>query len=300
MSAWSDALEAFEADLRAAGSSPGTVSGYLGDLRDFAAWLERAAGQPVPPESVRAADVQAYRQHVSNTMGRSASTVNRRLQSIRKFGQFVQRVGVSDVNPAQGVPLVKRQGGAPPPRTLQAAEIERLMQVTDQGRPRCAVRNRAILQLLLQTGIRASEMVALRQHDLCLDENEGALMVRATGQRPDRRIPLNGAVRRALEEYLGDPRPAGSTFLFRGREGKPLSIRSVQQIVADLGAAAGLDVSSRMLRDTYARLLWQETGDLGLVAERLGYSRPETAVRHITPLETRGATTEVLEGRRAL
>jgi len=299
MPTWTDALNAFQRHLRAAGSSHATIAGYLGNLRDFAAWLEATAGKPVPPESVRVADVQAYREYVSDTMGRSAATVNRRLQSIRKFGQFAHRVGLSEINPAQGVPLVKRKGSGAP-RTLQMAEFEQLLDAAGRNRPQSAARNRAVLQLLLHTGIRVGEMVALRLDDVRLDEQRAALTVRAAGRRAARSVPLNDVVRCALEEYLGHPHPAGSTHLFRGREGRPLSVRAVQQIVADLASATGLDVSSKTLRDTHAHQLWQETGDLGLVAERLGYGRPETAVRHITPLSTGGPTTEVLEGRPAL
>lgn len=67
-----------------------------------------------------------------------------------------------------------------------------------------------------------------------------------------------------------------------GREGHPLSIRSVQQIVTSLGEAAGLEISAKTLRDTYARSLWQDTKDVGLLIERLGNKSPETALKYMS------------------
>jgi site-specific recombinase XerC len=85
-----------------------------------------------------------------------------------------------------------------------------------------------------------------------------------------------------------------STHVFLNREGKPLSARSVQRIVATLGDAVGLEISTRTLRDTYAARLWRDTGDLSLLTERLGHKRPEAVLKYILPLPSTGSTTEVL------
>jgi integrase len=154
--------------------------------------------------------------------------------------------------------------------------------------------------LLLQTGIRAGELVALRLSDLELEPSGPSLTIAGVADRPGRRIALSDRARDALNAYLSQDRPGDANHVFLNRDGHSLSVRTVQQIVAELGKAAGVSVSARTLRDTYARMLWQETGDLALVAQRMGYRRPETAVKHIAPLRAVGPSTEVLEKRSAM
>lgn len=296
MSVWSDALAQFEAHLEQSGLSRSTVAGYVHDLRSFSLWLAERAGQEVSPAVFSPSDVEAYKQYLRDTLGRSPASINRWLQSVRKFGRFALMAGIRDTNPAQGVRLLEGPVLSAP-RTLTELEVERLVKVAEARCSRTTVRDCAILQLLLQTGIRVSELVHLRLADIDLDDDRSALTVGGQGKRPVRRIPLNQVAQRALRAYLDLPRPTGSSHLFLSREGKPLSIRSVQQIVASLGKAAGLNISAKTLRDTYAGFLWRDTGNLGLLTERLGHRRPETVLKYISPLLIVGSSTEVLEGR---
>ncbi|MFQ5854685.1 MAG: tyrosine-type recombinase/integrase [Anaerolineae bacterium] len=277
---WDNLLAQFEAHLKQSGLAQNTVKLYLRDLRSFSLWLSEYAGQEVSPATFSSKDVEAYKQHLRDALGRSPASINRSLQSLRKFGRFALMARVRDTNPVQDVRLL--EGSAPLiPRTLTELEIDQLVKAAEASRSRTAVRNVAILQLLLQTGIRAGELINLQLADIDLSEDHGTLTVRGQGKRPARRIPLNQAARDALRAYLDQPRPTGASHLFLGREGKPLSIRSVQQIVDSLGKAAELEISVKTLRNTYARLLWQETRDLGLLTERMGYRKVETALKHI-------------------
>ena len=294
MEGWSDALRRFEGHLQQAGLARNTIAGYRHDLQRFALWLLERAGQEVPPDAFASGDVEAYKEYLRSTIGRSPASINRYLQSVRKFGRFAVAAGLREGNPAEGVRLL--EGSAlSAAKTLSALEVERLMRAAEGRHSPTAVRDYAILQVLLQTGIRASELVRLRQSDLDLSRGEGTLTVCARERRPERQIPLNAAARHALiAYYLEQPRPAGARPLFLSRKGRLLSIRSVQQIVASLGKAAGLDISAKTLRDTYARFLWQETGDLALLMARLGHRRPETALKYITHLSGAGSATETL------
>lgn len=295
MSGWNEVLRQFKAHLEQSGLAPSTVSGYLLDVRNFSLWLAEHCVQEVSPGTFSASDVETYRQYLRDTLGRSPASVNRCLQSLRKFGRFALMAGIRDTNPAQGVRLLE-SAALSAPRTLSEMEVEQLVKVAEARHSRTATRDYAILQLLLQTGIRVSEIVRLRLVDVVLDEEGGTLNVRRQGKRLGRWVPLNGAAQSALRAYLDRPRPTGASHLFLGREGRPLSTRSVQQIVASLGKAAGLEISAKTLRDTYAAFLWRGTGNLSLLTERLGHRRPETALKYISPLPTVGSKTEVVEG----
>jgi len=287
MSTWNDVLPQFEAHLKQSGLAQNTVAGYLQDVRSFSLWVAECAGQEVSPAAFSSSDVEAYKQYLRDTLGRSPAGINRCLQSLRKFGRFALMTGIRDTNPAQGVRLLEGPALSIP-RTLTELEVGRLVELAEARRSRTAVRDFAILQLLLQTGVRVSELIQLRLADIDLSEDYGILTIHGQGKRPERRLPLNEAARRALCAHLDQPRPSGASHLFLSREGKSLSIRSVQQIVASLGKAAGLEISPKTLRDTYATFLWRDTGDLGLLTERLGHKRPEVALKYILPPDHSG------------
>jgi site-specific recombinase XerD len=289
MSTWDDVLPQFEVHLQQSDLAQNTVAGYVHDVRSFALWLAECAGQEVPPSAFSSGDVEAYKRYLGDVLGRSPSGINRRLQSLRKFGRFALVGGMCDTNPAQEVRLLEGPVLSAP-RILTETEVRRLFEVAESRPSRTAARDFAILQLLLQAGIRIGELVQLQVVDIDLGQGPCTLAIRGQGKRPERRLPLNDAVRCALCTYLEQPRPAEAFHVFLSREGKPLSIRSVQRIVASLGKAVGLEISARTLRDTYAALLWRDTGDLRLLTERLGHRRPEAVLKYISPLPTTGST----------
>jgi site-specific recombinase XerD len=293
MSTWDGMLPQYEAHLRQSDLAQNTVTGYVRDVCAFARWLAERLGEHVSPRAFTSGDVEAYKQHLEDALGRAPASINRSLQSLRTFGRFAVAAGIRESNPAQSVGLLKVPA-VPSCRSLEAREIERLLGSVESGPQRTAARDCAIIQLLLQTGIRVGELVELQLTDIDLGENPGALRIRSQGKRPERRLPLNEAVRRSLRTYLDQPRTGEAVHVFLSRAGKPLSIRSVQHIVASAGKAVGLEISGRTLRDTYAAHLWQDTGDLTLLSQRLGHRRPEAALKYISPLTATGSTTEVL------
>jgi len=292
MYTWNHVMSQFEARLRQCDLAHNTVVAYTHDVWDFALWLAERTGQEVSPSDFSSADVEAYKHYLEDELGRSPAGINRCLQSMRKFGRFAVAASVRNTNPAQEVRLLESPIHSAP-RTLTESEVRQLGKVAE-GRPsRTASRDSAILQLLLQAGIRVSELVQLRLVDIDLRNHYGTLTIRARANRPERHLPLNEVACRALRTCLQQPRPEEIAHVFLSREGGPLSIRSVQRIVSTLGEAVGLKISARTLRHTYAARLWRETGNLGLLTERLGHKRPEAVLKYIAPLPTIGAATEV-------
>jgi len=298
MPEWRDALAQFEAYLERSGLAQSTIVGYVRDVESFFIWLVGCAERETSPVAFSSDDVEAYKRHLHDVAGRSPASVNRCLQSLRKFGRFMVRRDGHKANPAQRVALFKPPAFSSS-QALNDEEVQRLIGATEVRRSRTATRDYAILQLLLQTGIRASELVHLRLEDVEWLEGHGVLLVRGRGKRPARRLPLNELACRALRTYLDQPRLPGASYLFLSRGSEPLSIRSVQQIVANLGRAAGLDISVRTLRDTYARSLWRSTGDLDLLARYLGHKRLESVLRYISPPRGHGDSPAVAEGDRS-
>jgi len=276
--AWQDKLIPFKAYLQQSGLAQDTISAYVRDVEKFLVWLTKQTGQETSTSAFVESDVEAYKRYLLDTVERSPSSINRNLQSLRKYGRFM--LATEGINPVQDVDLLEGPGPTPP-ITLTEAEADRLVGIAQTRSAKTAVRDFTILQLLLQTGIRVSELVNLQLSDVEPCQDGTILIIRQQEKHVSRKIPLNARLCNVLESYMRQPRPADSSCLLVGREGKPLSTRSVQQIIKILGDIAGIDISAKVLRNTYAKSLWQETNDLSLLARRMGYRNVESALRHI-------------------
>jgi site-specific recombinase XerD len=275
-------LARFEEHLVLSNLSPLTVVNYVADLRACLRWGADRAVSDFSLATLSSDTIRAYRSHLLEEKNCATATVNRRLQAIRKFCAFAVQAGLMTSNPAEGIRLVKSEGNVPN-TMLTGEQIRVLLQNSGSEQPSLARRDRAILLLLLNTGLRVNELVSLHLDDVQFDHPGTHLIVRDGRGGGTRQIPIDGDVRHALYEYLSvRPNVDGESHLFLSREGRPLSGRSVQRIVSARARAAGLEgVSSQALRRTYANRLLASTGDLALVAERLGHQNLTTTTRYI-------------------
>jgi site-specific recombinase XerD len=267
-------LTKFEEALNQMALSSSTIVNYLADLRAFERW---GKGEVVAefillqttPEHIR-----QYRNYLSQKLSRAASTVNRHLMALRKFFAFAVELGLIAQNPTNGVSLVQDNGQAAS-RPLTKEEIENLLSAAQNGsRAGLIRRDVAILQLLLNTGLRVSEIVNLKREDLTFND-PGVLLHVCDLHDEDkvRRLPLSGQVCKALNDYLQvRPKTATIDHLFLSQDGRPISKRTVQRVISNCAKAVGIEgVSAQSMRRTYAVHLFLETQDLALVSERLGH-----------------------------
>jgi len=275
-----DLLARFEEYLLRLGLSPATVVNYLADMRGFARWCVES-GRGGSLLSLTAADVQTYCQHLQTERRLSAATVNRHLQAIRRFCDFARQADLMASNPAAEVKLI--QASPSSRRALDADEIARLLEAAQAGRPSLVRRDYAIIQLLLQTGIKVGELTGLQLADVELMDGRGTLTVKGNGGNSHRRIPLNASVCQALQAYLQVRPPAPEAqHLFLSQEGRSISARTVQRLIHVYTRAADLKgVSAHTLRYTFAISMLAETGDVAMVANLLGHRSVETTLKYI-------------------
>ncbi len=284
-----DHLQDFEDHLRQAGRADRTVRGYLRDLRLFARWIEQTTGEPLSPARLTPTDVRLYRQHLLAVEKAAPATVNRRLAAIRAYARWARETGRTEINAANGVRGVAEQQTAPRwlSRTEQAAllrEAERdLAAARTEAARRQALRDRAILVLLLHTGLRVGELCALELSDLEISERKGSLRVRAGKGEKARTVPLNRTARAALREWL-EVRPEAETpLLFVGKRGDGLTPSAVQRRLAALGRRAGVEATPHTLRHTFAKNLVDAGVTLEKVAALLGHASLNTTRIYTTP-----------------
>jgi site-specific recombinase XerD len=275
-----DTLALYGSYLTECGLSRLTVKNYVADLRHLALWLARDGGAVL---GAMEKDIRAYRADLVTAKAHPPTTVNRRLQAIRKFFRYAVESGLVDADPSEGVKLLP-QAKPGVRRGLEPSEVESLLEAVRCAGSRLAKRDYAIIQVMLQTGIRVGELTRLRLADVQVTDKRGVLRVRGRGASSDREIPLNSSVRKAIGVYLAERAGSDSGHLFLSAKGRPLSARSVQRLVRSHAEGAGLEsVSTFTLRQTYGQQLLRDTGDLSLVARVMGHKRLESAIKYTLP-----------------
>jgi integrase/recombinase XerD len=161
------------------------------------------------------------------------------------------------------------------PDVLSVEEVVRILEAPDPD-SKVYWRDRSILEVLYATGMRVSELVALKLADL--DMEEGLCTVFGKGSK-ERLVPLGGAARRALERYLKGVRPrldvgTGAGRVFLNQRGKPLSRAAIWDLVKRCTARAGIcrTVSPHTFRHSFATHLLEGGADLAAVQELLGHA----------------------------
>lgn len=184
-------------------------------------------------------------------------------------------------------------------RALSHEQLRALQRETDRL---ASSRDRAVVQLLMLTGVRIGELAELEVDDVRVTQRTGELVIRHGKGDRRRIVPLSRAARAALREWLADrsahhSQPSiTSGPVWISRTGEPLSARSLSKIVTATMAAAGIDDSAHALRHTVATRLVREHGrDLVLVADILGHADVKTTRRYArSDLEQRRAALEAL------
>lgn len=287
-------IQDFEGHLQRVELAPATIRNYSADVRGFVRFLlttsrapkDSASSAPLgtlkqnghSPIFPSPQDFARYREHLIQATTQSPATINRRLQSLRVFGRFLQEMGFVQENPAQHLQLIANRHEEIAPRVLDDDEIAQLIVAVRAGaRRRLMRRDYAIIELMLQAGLRVHEVALLTKDDIVPTQNGMRLLVRGTAEHHFRQVPLNETLARALREYL-QVRPAlpDVNTLFVSQQGKPLSTRSIQRLVEDYADAAQLsDVSAYSLRHTCAKKLLNENSP-EFVAKWLGHKSTES------------------------
>lgn len=266
-------LTTFEETLSQSALSSSTIVNYLADLRAFLRWGRQKISPDFSLLHTSPDQVRLYRDYLAKELRRAPSTINRHLMSLRKFFVFALEIDKIGADPTSGVSLVQ-DNGQTTSRPLTDREIESLLAAARNGsRAGLVRRDVAILQLLLHTGLRVSEIINLKKDDLVFNHPGVHLQIcDSQNENKIRYIPLPTKVYKAITDYLQiRPHTATGNF-FLSQEGRPISKRTVQRIITDCAKAAGIDgVSAQSMRRTFALQLLAETKDLALVSERLGH-----------------------------
>jgi integrase/recombinase XerD len=271
----SDLINSFLKYLRVErGAGENTLASYGHDVRNFSAWLEKPT-----PQATRI-DLQKY---ISDSLkeGINARTVARRLSCLRHFYHFLIDEDEIQIDPTRNLPVPKRWKTVPKP--LSQADLE--MMVSSLGQSWLAVRDRAMLLTFFASGLRESELAALKMRDLDLDA--GAAKVWDGKGGKDGIVPLSPPAIAALKIYLETVRPIlavdlTASHVFLGRRGHVLTRQQIYYRVRDIAEAAlGKRISPHFLRHGFATALVEGGADIRDVQVLMRHSSVDTTAIYI-------------------
>lgn len=265
--------------------SPNTLESYARDLALLAAFAEKRGAET---DELGRTDLEAFVRQLMST-GLAPRSVARAVACVRGFYRFVAIERKQDSSPADD--LRPPRAWAALPKFLSLDEVDRLLAQPDTSTP-IGLRDKTLIEVLYATGLRVSELVALRAGDLNLDE--GYLTCTGKGDK-QRMVPLGHEAADWVRQYIRDGRPRllkkkSSPWLFvNARAGGALSRVGFWKILKQYGVKAGVsrDLSPHVLRHSFATHLLERGADLRMIQMMLGHADLSTTQIYTHVLEAR-------------
>ncbi|HLW36837.1 MAG TPA: tyrosine-type recombinase/integrase [Candidatus Eremiobacteraceae bacterium] len=285
--------------------SPGTIRVYMGDLNDFARFLEKDCGDARLLKATRD-DIRRYIRTLTGVRKVEPASVRRAVASLRSFYRYVVYTGRRPDNPAHEIQLPRLNDRKP--KALKESEVWQILsaRVHDDDEE-LYLRDRAMFETLYASGVRVAELCNANIEDLNR-EAQWLWVPKGKGNR-SRHALLNKSALHAIDQYLG-VRPATlSKALFVSKVGNRLTTRTVHRAFVARLQAAGLRAPAKIpgptgrvpikrqklsdaitphsLRHSFARHLLEHGAELPEVQRLLGHAHITTTEIYVTPELTR-------------
>lgn len=272
-----DAHQQFVDNLKENRRSPSTILAYGKDIEQLVDFLAEHGKTEVSQATKE--DLQAFMNKLSQG-GYTAKSISRKTNSTKTFFRYLKSLDVVTEDPATLLAHPKFE--TPPPRILSKTEYRALRDAC-----RGDIRTSAIVELLLQTGIRIGELTSLTVSDVTFDDKKKEGTLHLTTEGAVRDIPLTKAAIDALKAYL-DIRPkANSTdILFITKTGKPLLVRNIRTSIDRYLRVAGVkNARVNDLRHTWIAHHIKAGTSLVVISQLAGHKRLATTEKYLKYIE---------------
>ena len=261
-------LPKFINSLEEKGRSPSTILAYRADLEQLVVFTK--SKNIIYPDLVTQEVIEAFRDTLLAEKY-TPKTVSRKLNAVKTFFRFLMEDNYVDKDPSQNVAHPKIQASVP--KYLSPLEYRALRDVV-----RDDARIAAIIELILQTGLRISEVANLKLENIKKDE----LAIEAHATQPKRSIPLNRPAKEAIDRYEKERPKTDSPYLFVSKNGKPLAVRNIRAAIDRYMQRAEIpDYSVNDLRTTFIVQNLKAGVDLVLLSQVVGHKRLSTTERYL-------------------
>ena len=253
-------INGFEDYLKAKDKSINTISCYTRDTKAFIKWYEGRTDAGI--ESVIELDLVEYKKHLQSS-GEAVITINRKLASINSFIKYMHQEGI--INEAITVGIIKDKDK----KQFKGIEDKELWRLRNEIHRSGNQMHICIIEILLQTGIRVSELVNIKLNDMKISERKGSLQVIGKGNAK-RTLPLNKDARKAIEKYLEVRQDDGSEFLLIGQRGA-IKRNAVNLILNKYGERVQIKITPHMARHTLGYHLVKKQIEITTIQQILGH-----------------------------
>jgi integrase/recombinase XerD len=262
------------------GSSENTREAYYRDLESYLTFCKETHVTDVT--TITEKEILLYRAWLREK-GLSGRSIARHVSAVKGFHRYLHEEGITHTDPT--VNLESPKTGHALPQVMSCDEVRRLLDTPNENTV-AGLRDKAMLETLYATGMRVSELIRLRLHDVrsknvVLDGGETEMgYVRCIGKRDkERLIPLGRIAFAFISRYIHESRNrllkyGYSEYLFLNRFGKPMSRQAFWKIIKRYLKQVGLpqDISPHTLRHSFATHLLERGADLRSLQLMLGHS----------------------------
>ncbi len=269
-----DAQAKFTESLRKNGKANATVIAYSKDIEQLSEFLSKRSKTLLAETTPQ--DLEDFKELLKKQRYTSKS-ISRKINSIKSFFRFCLSEGLLDSNPTQEISQPKFDQA--PPRILSRLEYRAL-------RDSCRADSRmyAIVEILLQTGMRISELAGLQLTDIDLERE--VIYIQAQNSREARRIPLNVAAKKAVLDYLRLRPRAKEKTLFLTKTCRPFLVRNIRTAIDRYFRLAGIkDAKVNDLRHTFVVEQLKAGTPLVYVSQLVGHKRITTTEKYLHLIE---------------
>lgn len=269
-----DAHIKFIDSLRNSGKANATVIAYGKDIEQLIDFVSKKG--KLQSEEVASEDINEFKEVLSKQRY-TGKSISRKINSIKSFFRFLISEGVLSANPAEVVTHPKFAQA--PPRILSRIEYRALRDAC-RGDARIA----AIVELLLQTGMRISELAALTLTDVDFDRN--IIMIKAQDSRGSRKVPMNKSAKTALSSYLQVRPRAREKTIFLTKTCRPFLVRNIRTAIDRYFRLAGIKGAKvNDLRHTFITEQLKAGTPLVYVSQLVGHKRITTTEKYLKLIE---------------
>lgn len=277
----SEAHQKFIDFLKGKGHSNATILAYGKDIDQLSTFLQELEKKHI--HEVTQDDLQSFLARMSEK-GYTPKSISRKLNSTRTFYRFLKINEVITDDPSLLVSHPRYE--LAPPRILKPTEYRALRDAA-----RNDARMFAIIELLLQTGIRIGELADLRLSDI----NPDTIHIRPYEKHEERNVPLNRSAKEALNRYLQSRPKVNDNHVFVTKSGKPFLVRNIRTAIERYFRLAEIENAKvNDLRHTFVAHHIKHGVSLILLSKILGHKRISTTERYLEYVKERGKDTTSL------
>lgn len=280
------ALNEYLFDLKLRNCSTRTVRSAKNNMALFLCWLETEYNLTAI-EDIKRVHIKGYL-HYKQSLGLKPTYINSILKNVKAFFNYMVREEYLSTSPASQIKLQKEEKVLI--QTFTAAETKRMLSIYDTSNFLNS-RNRCMITMLFDTGIRNYELCSIK----CEDIRERTILIHGKGSK-QRLVPISPLLRKAMlkyeikrENYIRERWNYETDYYFLSQKGRRLTPETVERVVKDCGIAAHVDekirCSPHTCRHTFAQMCLKNGLDVYIVSRLLGHENISITKRYLQSIE---------------